>query len=60
MTVDRSGKEQQAFLTQVLLPKISNSKDNNKIYKFFKEAHKKSIDENFKDNEKVVCFNPVW
>ena len=60
MTVDRSGKEQQAFLTQVLLPKISNSKDNNKIYKFFKEAHKKSIDENFKDNEKVVCFNPVY
>jgi hypothetical protein len=60
MTVDRNGKEQQAFLTQVLLPKISNSKDKNKIYKFFKEAHKKSIDENFKDNEKVVCFNPAY
>jgi len=40
ITVERDGSEQQSFLTQVLLPKMSNSKDSNEIYKFFKDAQK--------------------
>jgi len=60
ITVQRDGFEQQSFLTQVLLPKISNSKDKNKIYKFFKEAYKKDLDNNFEDNKKIICFNPSY
>jgi len=60
ITVARDGSEQQSFLTQVLLPKISNSKDNNDIYKFFKQAEKEDLAKDFETNKKIITLSTSY
>jgi hypothetical protein len=60
ITVERDGSEQQSFLTQVLLPKMSNSKDSNEIYKFFKDAQKEDLEKDFETNRKIISLNSSY
>ena len=59
-TVDKKSSLDQAFLIQSLLPHIANSKNKNKIYKFFKEQHKQQIEKDFELNKRTISLNTTY
>jgi len=60
ITVDQDNLLDQAFLIQSILPNIANSKNNNKIYKFFKEYHKEQLLKSFEMNKRTISLNTSY
>jgi len=60
VTVDKKSSLDQAFLIQSLLPHIANSKNKNKIYKFFKEYQKQQINEDYDLNKRIIYLNTSY
>lgn len=60
ITVDKNSSLDQAFLIQSLLPHIANSKNKNKIYKFFKEYQKQQINEDYDLHKRIIYLNTSY